>query len=191
MLTKREFRLRAAAERDALTPEESATRSLAIQERLSAFGPFAASRAPLLFVSFRSEPHTHGIIRRALAEGKRVLVPKVDRKAHEMILSELRDFDSDLAESAYGILEPRPEALRPAAPEEIDFVLAPGLAFDRRGFRLGYGGGYYDRLLSRMRPGAVTAAIAFSFQIHDEIPADATDRKVGAIITDKETIVIG
>ncbi len=190
-VTKSNLRMMAAAHRDSITPGEYNTRCAAITERLFSFAPFTTAKSPFLFVSFRSEPVTHFIIRRMLEEGRRVLVPKVDKAAGEMIASELHDFDADLVSGMFNILEPRAEALRPVTVEEIDFVLAPGLAFDRRGYRLGYGGGFYDKLLARIRPETHVSALAFSFQIYDEIPTDENDKKINSVITDEETIVFG
>jgi 5-formyltetrahydrofolate cyclo-ligase len=190
-LTKRDVRLRAAALRDSLSPAENAARSLKIEERLFAFGPFAAARTVMLFISFRSEVSTGGMIRRSLAAGKRVAVPVVGTKELGIFASQIKDCGAELAEGAYGILEPKPEFLRPVPPEEMDFVALPGLAFDRRGNRIGYGGGFYDRYIATLRPDACLAALAFSLQIFDDVPAAEHDRKIHALITDEELISFG
>jgi 5-formyltetrahydrofolate cyclo-ligase len=70
----------------------------------------------------------------------------------------------------------------------VDLVVTPGLAFDRRGYRVGYGGGFYDRYLARLRPNAARTAIGFSFQVVEEVPADPGDERVHLVVTEAETI---
>ncbi len=183
-LTKRDMRLKAAALRDAMPPAERKTKSAEIEERLFGYAPFVAARTVMFYVSFRSEVETEKMIRRSLAEGKRVAVPSVNAKERLLIPSEVKDCDAELCVGAYGILEPRPEFLRPVPLEEIDFVVAPGLAFDRRGNRIGYGAGFYDRFIATLRSGAHVAALAFSCQVFDEIPHSPNDKKINAIITE-------
>ncbi len=186
-LLKREIRLAAAAARDALPERERALYSREIEELLFAHEPFAGARTVMIFVSFRSEVETGGIIRRALDEGKKVLVPVVS--GGRLAVSEVRDPEVELAAGAYGIPEPRKECLRIVDPKEIDFTAAPGLAFDRCGGRIGYGGGYYDRFARELRAGTPVVGLAFSAQIFDAIPMEKNDMRVSAIVTEKEIIV--
>jgi len=188
-LTKSDIRLKAAAMRDALPPAEIAARSKIIEGCLFAFDPFAAARTVMFYISFRSEVYTGGMIRRALDTGKRVAIPVVRTSDRIMFASEIKDPGAELAPGAFGIPAPKPEFIRPVPPDEIDFVALPGLAFDRRGNRIGYGGGFYDVFAALLRPDAALAALAFSFQIYDEIPASERDRKVHAVITDAETLL--
>lgn len=183
-LSKSDIRAKAASLRDALAASEIDARSKAVEDRLFSFGPFEAARTVMIFVSFRSEVRTEGIMRRALASGKRVAVPLVDFARREMFASVINDFEAELAPGPYGILEPKHEFVRPVPAGEIDFVALPGLAFDRRGNRVGYGGGFYDRFVTGLRPETTLAALAFSIQLFDEVPADETDRKIHALITD-------
>jgi 5-formyltetrahydrofolate cyclo-ligase len=189
MLTKKQAREQISAARDALSHEELAALSSAVQRRLFDFTPFSSCSFPMFFVSFRSEILTEGMIKQSLAAGKRVAVPVTKIKERELVPSELKDFDAELAEGAYGVPEPKPEFLRPVSPLELDFVAMPGLAFDRAGNRLGYGGGFYDRFVARLRPGVPLVALAFAFQLLDAVPTGEYDRKIDAIVTDSETIV--
>lgn len=88
----------------------------------------------------------------------------------------------DLVLGAFAIREPRPDA-PPVDPSQIDAVIVPGIAFDRRGFRIGYGGGYYDRLLATLPARTRTIGLAFDEQIVDEVPDDAHDVPVGVLVT--------
>ena len=76
-------------------------------------------------------------------------------------------------------------------PEKIDVVVSPGLAFDRRGHRLGYGGGYYDRYLARLHAHASRVGIGFAVQLLDEVPAEETDQPVDVVVTDRGVIRVG
>ncbi|HOC93790.1 MAG TPA: 5-formyltetrahydrofolate cyclo-ligase [bacterium] len=189
MMTKKQVREQVSAARDALSHSRLAALSSSVERRLFDFHPFASCSFPLFFVSFRSEILTEGMIKKSLSSGKRVAVPVTKIKKRELVPSELKDFDAELAEGAYGVPEPKPEFLRPVSPLELDFVAMPGLAFDRSGNRLGYGGGFYDRFVSRLRPGVPLVALAFSFQLLDSVPTGEHDRKIDAIVTDSETIV--
>ena len=189
MMTKKQVREQVSAARDALSHSRLAALSSSVERRLFDFHPFPSCSFPLFFVSFRSEVLTEGMIKKSLSSGKRVAVPVTKIKERELVPSELKDFDAELAEGAYGVPEPKPEFMRPVSPLELDFVAMPGLAFDRSGNRLGYGGGFYDRFVSRLRPGVPLVALAFSFQLLDSVPTGEHDRKIDAIVTDSETIV--
>lgn len=136
----------------------------------------------MFFASFRSEVETANMIRRALTGGKRVILPKVRGK--DLELFEIRDYDQDIATGAWGIPEPRESA--PAKVEEADLIVVPGAAFDEHGNRLGYGAGFYDKLLPGFKK--ATVALAFELQIVPKIPADPHDVSVKKIVTEKRVI---
>ena len=100
-----------------------------------------------------------------------------------MILSYINDWN-DLSTGAYGILEPR--EIKIALPEDIQVAIIPGIAFDKKGYRIGYGKGYFDRLLPKMN--ALKIALAFDFQLLDELPREKHDVKMDMIITDKRIL---
>ncbi|MBI4399828.1 5-formyltetrahydrofolate cyclo-ligase, partial [Candidatus Micrarchaeota archaeon] len=105
----------------------------------------------------------------------------------EIELSEIRSLE-ELAPGAYGILEPKKEFLRPAGYEEIQLVIVPGIAFDLKGNRIGYGLGYYDKLLPKLK--CPKLALAFNFQVLPEIVEEKHDVKVDKIITETDVINI-
>ena len=122
------------------------------------------------------------MIRRALAFGKRVVLPKVVGTGLELF--EISDLDRDVSPGAWGI--PEPHEPRPVRLGEIDLIVVPGAAFDKHGNRLGYGAGFYDKLLAGF-PGA-TVALAFEAQIVPLVPADLHDIAVGKIVTERRVI---
>jgi len=123
-----------------------------------------------------------------LAHGKRVVAPKTVHRERRMIISEVFDVENDLAPGLWNIPEPRPECLRPVDVSEIDLVIVPGVAFDERGNRLGYGGGYYDRFFTELRDGVPLVAVAFEVQVLPEVPVAPWDRRVDLIITESRII---
>lgn len=156
--------------------------SRAIEERLFALPEFAAARIILFFASFRSEVRTDLMIRRALRAGKRVILPRV--AGAELELCEIHDFDRDTAPGAWGIPEPTTAAA--VAFAGIELILVPGAAFDEQGNRIGYGAGFYDKLLAACTK--TTVALAFENQIVPEIPAASHDVPVHLIVTEKRII---
>ncbi|MCX5903284.1 MAG: 5-formyltetrahydrofolate cyclo-ligase [Proteobacteria bacterium] len=173
--------------RDALDTQERASNSRLIKESLFKLPQFIAARSVMFYVSFRSEVETHAMIREALASGKTIFVPVTDMKNKRLALSRLEDFDRDLAPGIWGIPEPPQEKIRPVAYHDIDLVIAPGAAFFANGNRIGYGGGFFDRLLRESKKSAV--ALAFEMQILNNIPHDPErDVPVDYIITERRVI---
>ena len=188
MESKAEKRSIRARIRDAIArigPEERAERSARILERLLVLPEFRASRRPLLFVSLPDEFDTRPIVGAALEDGKRVFLPRTRPEEKSMRFFALEALDG-LRVGAYGIEEP-PEG-EEADPGSLDFILLPGRAFDRRGNRLGRGGGFYDRFLSDPRVRAVRCGAAYDCQVLDEIPVSPTDMPVDILITESRTL---
>ena len=175
--------------RDSLEEHKRAEMSLRAAERLSTLPAMRRADLPLFFISFRSEVDTHDIIKRRLAQGLPVLVPRSLIKERRLEVYRIYDWERDLRTGAYGILEPVPgvaEELR--NPALIDFVLVPGSVFDRKCGRYGYGAGFYDRFLSSHAVNALRVGFGFSFQVMDEIPLFPHDERLDIIVTDEEVI---
>jgi 5-formyltetrahydrofolate cyclo-ligase len=183
---KAELRERIRSLREGLSPEDRSRRSGAVAEALFGLPEVRDAATVALFSSFGSEIDTAPIIERAHAEGRRVLLPYLDEGVMEV--SEHRPGD-DLVPSSYGPAEP--SRRDPVDPGEVDAAVIPGLAFDRRGRRLGYGAGFYDRWLRRLRPNASRIGIGFSFQIVDRVPAGGSDERVDVVVTDEGVTRVG
>lgn len=133
-------------------------------------------------ISNSPEVDTYQIIRRAWEEGKRIVTPKCLPKEKKMDFRILDRFDQ--LESVYfGLLEPIESKTEKVEPKEIDLMIVPGLGFDKDGFRLGVGGGYYDRFLQYYS--GSTLSLAFEEQMVDDIPKEAHDIPVAKIITNE------
>lgn len=165
-----------------MLPAERGKKSREIEERLFSLSEFQSSRVVMFFASFRSEVETEHMIRRALASGKRVVLPKVT--GGNLGLFEIRDFDRDVSPGAWGI--PEPHESRPAHLGDIDLIIMPGAAFDEQGNRLGYGAGFYDKLLPDFPK--TTVALAFEVQMVPRVPASPHDIPVRKIVTERRII---
>ncbi len=156
-----------------------------IFQHVVALPEYAKAHTVMLYLDVGSEVRTRWFVPTAWAEGKQVVVPWCEKAG--LGLFRLDSFD-ELAPGTMGILEPKPEwrsrADRSVAPAELDLVVAPGVAFDRRGARLGYGKGYYDKLLQRIRGDATKAALCFECQLFSEIPALPHDIAMDIIVTE-------
>jgi 5-formyltetrahydrofolate cyclo-ligase len=174
--------------RNLISPEVRAQKSLAIMERLYKLQEFRLARLLHIFVSFGSEAQTEGIIKGSLKEGKRVIVPIIEHHARRLILSEITDYDLDLAPGHWGILEPKKEAARFIDPDHLDLILAPGVAFDASCRRLGHGAGYYDKLLAGCKDRPLTIGLAYEMQVVDEVPVMEYDVNIDGVITEERFI---
>lgn len=184
--------------RDGLTPEEHHALSLAIMERLMQTEEYQGCSRLFVYVSFRNEADTHELIRRALASGKEVFIPRVEPQGMEFYrINQLEG----LSVSSYGIQEPPADKDKRFPIEMIiadyhdrpfrNLMLLPGLAFDPLGNRLGYGAGYYDRyLVGEAKNVFYKAALAFDFQVMDKIEANEHDVKADMIVTPSRMIRI-
>ena len=182
------LRRRVLAARDALPADARTAAAAAIVGRIVALPSFAGARTALLTLPFRNEWDTRPLVTAALAAAKSVAMPRVNGARRMLELHAIADPERDVVAGPQGIPEPRPQCA-PVALDAIDWVLVPGVAFDRGGRRLGYGGGYYDRLLPLLPPRVPRIAGAFHVQIVDRVPAGPHDIAVDAIITERETIV--
>jgi 5-formyltetrahydrofolate cyclo-ligase len=157
-----------------------------ICETFLALPEYAAARTVLFYLDVRSEVRTRYTLPGALETGKRIVVPYCVGEELELFLLHSTD---ELAVGMYKILEPRPElrALpeKRVAPTELDLIMVPGVAFDRRGARMGHGFGYYDRLLQHARPDAPLVALAFECQLFPEVPTQPHDVFMDRIITEQ------
>lgn len=184
---KRVLRDRVITMRDALAPAVRARASRAIAERICALDSWARARAVLLTLPFRSEWDASIVAARALAAGKLTALPRVDPRARMLRLHRIVDLGRDVGPGHLGI--PEPHADRPEVGlVAIDWVLVPGVAFDAAGQRLGYGGGFYDRLLPGLRSAIPRVAGAFEMQLVPAIPLAPHDCAVDAIVTETRVI---
>ncbi|HKU85750.1 MAG TPA: 5-formyltetrahydrofolate cyclo-ligase [Casimicrobiaceae bacterium] len=184
---KRTLRESVTAARDALPAVLRASASRSIADRIATLPSWRAARVVLLTLPFRSEWDARLVARDALAAGKTVTVPRVVQSSRMLRALAIEDLERDVEAGYRGIPEPRADL--PAIPlDRIDWVLVPGIAFDPAGTRLGYGGGYYDRLLPLLQPPVERVAGAFEVQLVDRVPSARHDIGVDCIVTERRML---
>ncbi len=148
---------------------------------------YKAAQICFLYASMADEVQTKVLIEESLRAGKRVCLPYITDK-HNSMMEAAEIFSlNELKTGAYGILSVAEDKLRIVAPEQLDFVLIPAVAVDKNGYRLGMGGGYYDRYIARTHKAELIAAV-YDCQLAQWIPTDEHDIQVDAIITEKQII---
>lgn len=179
---KQTVRIESLKKRDSIPLPVRRAKDAAIRERLLALPEFRNAGSILFYASFRSEVGTEALIKDALGSGKRVLLPRVE--GERLALHEIGDI-GELTAGYMGI--PEPPAGDEAGIDGVDIALIPGAAFDIGGSRLGYGKGYYDKLLSG-HVGFPLVALAYEEQIVESIIGEGHDVSVDMIITDRRGI---
>ena len=170
----------------AMTDEQGQHKSQAICRGVTALPEYAQACSVMLFIPIAGEVATLEIAQAAWKAGKTVLVPKIIWDTHEMVALPCRSFQEGMVTARYGLLEPREGV--PFRPDAIDLVVVPGLAFDRKGRRLGRGAGFYDNFLATPGLRAVSCAVAFSDQLVRAVPATRYDWPVHLLVTDTEIL---
>ena len=181
MEEKKVIRKQIFAARKACTDNQVEEWSKIIADKVAELPAFKNSERILAYVDYNHEVMTRFIIEEAWKAGKEVAVPKVVGK--DMIFYKFLDF-SQLEEGYFGIPEPaRGETVDWADPKTA--IIMPGVAFDRQNHRVGYGGGFYDRFLEKHTE-IQRVAVAFDFQMVEEVPTEPTDICPHIIVTEKE-----
>ena len=180
---KRALRREVLAERDALASDDRTARSEAIAERFLELTEVADAETALAFWSFGSEVETAPLIARLRSRGTTVALPRIEGND---VVPVVATPGARMSATSFGAMEPAEGRVLDVA--ELDLVVVPGVAFDRSCGRVGYGGGYYDRLLGERRTGAAAIAIAFGLQVVDRVPSGAIDRRLDGVVTETEVI---
>lgn len=186
---KAHLRKELLSKRDKLTEREMETKSRMIKKRLFGLKEFKNANLVLFYAAFRSEVKTEKMIKDAIKSGKRIALPVVSKKKDRLLISELKDYDKELAPGYYNIPEQKEKYHRLKLLHEVNLVILPGVGFDEKGNRLGYGGGFYDRLLSETDHNITLIGLAYEVQITSRINKSPHDVKVDKIVTEKRVIV--
>lgn len=185
---KSEFRKQILSARKAMTQDEVETKSAQILSRLMESSLLEQAEVILCYMDFRNEVQTGAIIEYLWSLGKIVALPRVNPLTKRLDLYRVDGF-REMVTGSLGIMEPD-TSLPQLLPEDIDLVLAPGVAFDEKGGRMGYGGGFYDRLIPTLRPDCQVIALAFEQQVVEEIPSDSHDQSIHGILTENRLIIV-
>lgn len=177
MVEKRDgLRKRTLAQRLAMSPEEVNTLSGQIRAHLQNHSALKAAQGVMAFASIKNEVGLMPLLESLQREGKTIYLPRVEGADLQAAVFKP---DGSMARGPFGIPEPGGPA---ADPQSIDLVLVPGLVFDEKGYRLGYGKGYYDRFLPRLRPEAMTLGVCYQFQVAEEVHPHLADIPVKELV---------
>jgi 5-formyltetrahydrofolate cyclo-ligase len=183
---KHSLRAAALAQRSLLSRSESLARSRLIQARALQFPPYLLSRSVALYNPIQNEVETGQIRDHALATGKSVFFPRFGLKDSLELIKV--GSATEFSPGRFGILEPTGERRLAGRDQEKLVVFVPGVAFDLCGNRLGRGKAWYDRLIKRQLVEATLVALAYDFQIVDEVPAEEWDQRVHYVITERSVV---
>ena len=184
MKEKKEMREKILSKRNQLSSTAIYNKSKLITLNLLGQNLIRPGDKVLLYMNFKSEVDTHQLVEYVINNGTLVL-PRVNQSTKSLDLHVVKNL-IDLTLSNYGILEPHNNIL--IEPKDLDVIITPGVAFDPKKFRLGYGAGYYDLLLSRIKPDTKVVSIAFDCQIVKQVPIEKHDIPVDIIITESRVI---
>lgn len=175
-MDKKALRRQIREKKRAMTPDQILDASKRLAEKFLSTRQYAEAKTIYGYLPYNQEARTELILQRALEDGKRIAVPKV--YGDEMRFIYITGFDR-LENSDMGIPEPIDD--EPVAEDPTALVLMPGLAFDNEGHRVGYGGGYYDKYLSK-EPGHPKVALCYDFQMMPQLDTEEFDIPVDLVI---------
>lgn len=182
-LDKSAIRAAALAARAALTEKDRLRASAAVVHRLHAMPELAACRTIVVFAPFGTEIAIDPWIEDRIASGIGVFLPFVD--GADLGIARVRNLSSGVVPGWRGVREPPPATRRPARVDRVEGFVVPGVAFDATGARLGYGGGHFDRLLSRASDTAHFVGVAFDSQLVGQLPHEPHDVRMHHLVTDR------
>lgn len=187
---KKRLRVEARAIRDALDAAWRAEASEVIAQKAIAWVRETGAETVAAYCSYRSEVETQGLLELLTEHPVRLFLPRVSDCRNYLTLHEVNDLAEGLKPGAFGIMEPDPKRYPAAKPStKIDAAFVPGIAFDRRGIRLGHGKGHYDRLFTEYYV-RTKIGLAFSGQIVDAAPSEPHDAAMDRIFTEREILEI-
>ena len=186
MLTKPQLRAEIKQALSAMPADTAAAKSRRACRMLADLDEFRSAAAIMLYMPIPHEIDCIPAVLAAWQQAKTVLVPKVDPGHRQMMAVRCESMDDEMVTGSYGIREPARSEPWPV--ENIDLIVVPALAYDRKGNRLGRGGGFYDHFLAQPGVRAVKCGLAFAEQVAEEVPTTANDWPVDLIVTDKEVL---
>ena len=181
---KADLRKQVLARRDAVPAMQRRALSERIIPQLLALEAYRGARCVMAYASFGSEFETAGFVTEVLAQGKTLVLPRIERGDRTLHLHAVADPASQLAPGVWGIPQPRAGLCPPIPASQLDFVLVPGVAFTRRCERLGYGGGFYDGFIRSLGRRPPLVAAAFALQVVPALPVSETDQRVDLVVTE-------
>lgn len=185
---KKEFRKKVISLRSEQTTDFIIKNSEIITNKLLNLDCVKNANVIMLYLDFNNEVSTDNLINNLLSQGKVVASPITIKDKRKLIPSQITNLENGIQLGAYNIREPKPESSPEVNIRDIDLVIVPAVAYDLNCYRLGYGGGFYDRFIENLREDAVTIGIAFDLQIFDSIPKESHDAQLDYIVTESKVL---
>jgi 5-formyltetrahydrofolate cyclo-ligase len=160
-------------------------KSTDITNKIKKTGFFHYASYIMCYYPILNEVDTLMLMEYSLEIGKHIVLPKIqslDEGEKEIVTYEISNISHDLIKGFYNIPEPDITKCKTIEPQQIDLVLVPGVAFSKRNERLGYGGGFYDKFLPKLRSDCIKIGLGYEFQIMDKLPFEEYDIKMDLII---------
>ena len=187
---KKEIRKKILAARDKYTKEEIDEISATIFEKIKRLSCFQEAKTIMMYVTFGKELNTIDFMQYCIDAGKLVVTPICIHKTRSMVLAVTKNYPEGFKPTKMGIMEiPREDAVA-LDPKALDLIITPGLAFTLEGDRIGYGGGYYDRLFRLMNKNTILISPTFDEFIVESLPMGKYDRPVDIVISEKRSIFV-
>ncbi len=181
--SKSHLRIALRRQRQNLSPELVQEDSARIRDRLLRLDRFREARSVMLYLPARGEVDTWPLLDHFWSQGSEILLPRCCETAPGIMEAYAVASREDLGPGCFGLVEPQAMRARKVPAPEPEVILVPALAFDRRGYRLGFGGGYYDRFLPTLACSPLLIGPAYAFQILESIPVEPWDRPVEVLVT--------
>lgn len=189
-MEKKELRTKLLTQRETYTKEQIDEISLAIFDKVKRLKSFQNAKTVMMYVTFGKELNTIPFLLECISLGKRVATPICIPQDHTMILAETKNYPQGFVPTKMGIMEIAKDTAVAIDPKELDLIIVPGLAFTLSGDRIGYGGGYYDRLFEKIGDQTILLAPTFDDFIVPSLPTGRFDRKVDILISEKKSVFI-
>ena len=188
MAGKAEIRKKSLEQRSKISYNKIKQRSKKITDKFFSLPELKGAKKIMSFVTKGKEVSTFTLMERILDEGYLLYVPFTRKDKVALGTAQINDLDIDLKQGVFDVLEPLNEIRDKKPPEDLDIIIVPGLVFDKKGYRIGYGGGYYDSFLAEYGSDSLKVGFCYSQFIKDEFPVEEHDIGVDIIITEKEII---
>lgn len=185
---KKDFRKKVILDRKNQTKEFISKNSSIITEKVLQMECVKKAQTIMLYFDFNNEVQTDDLINKLITLRKTVVSPITLKEERKLIPAQITDLKNGIKFGAYNIREPKPEYSPTIDIKNLDIVIVPAVAYDKNCYRLGYGGGFYDRFLENLRSDAKTIGIAFDMQIFDEVPREPHDAQLDFIVTESKII---
>lgn len=186
---KKEFRNKVITIRKNQNHDFISSHSSIIVEKLLSMDCIKSAKNIMLYLDFNNEVQTDELVNKLLSLKKIVSSPITILNERKLIPFQIKDLRNDIQIGTYGIREPKKESSCEVNISDIDIVIVPAVAYDEKCYRLGYGGGFYDRFLENLKDNAITIGIAFDMQIFDEIPKEPHDAQLDYIVTETRVLI--